>query len=387
MAENYAIMPLQDYESACNAIREKTGGTDPITSGEMAAQIQGISGGAGYITNADYLFYNEVRFDELDRYIDLIRGCTSMAHMFAGVSLGTNQSLKSLSRLDTSNVTSMKSMFDDLYSGYTPVLDISTFSTSRVTDMSYMFRKAIVDRVRLGDNWDMSSVTTMCGMFEGSRIKEIDLTPWDTSCVTDMSYVFKDFDDIPDIDVSKWVTTNVAKMNSMFYNSSLAGAPDFSGWDTSRVTDMSYMFYGCKQLISLNVSNFDTSATTSMMYMFSNCGKLESIIGFSATNKIGMSIGFPYGSKSSPGALKRLTFRTDLPADQYAIRSAINIKYCSFERSGMVEMFGTLPDVSALGLTAAQTTITITGNPCVTDGTLTDADRSIATGKGWTLVE
>ena len=44
MAE-YAVMPLADYEDACDAVREKTGGTDVIKSGELGTQIRGISGG------------------------------------------------------------------------------------------------------------------------------------------------------------------------------------------------------------------------------------------------------------------------------------------------------------------------------------------------------
>lgn len=42
----FVIMPGTDYQDACDAIREKTGGTDPVKSGEMGAQIRGISGGA-----------------------------------------------------------------------------------------------------------------------------------------------------------------------------------------------------------------------------------------------------------------------------------------------------------------------------------------------------
>lgn len=49
-------------------------------------------------------------------------------------------------------------------------------------------------------------------------------------------------------------------------------------------------------------------------------------------------------------------------------------------------MFGTLPDISGLTLSASYKNITITGNPCVTDGTLTDEDKAIAIGKGWTIV-
>lgn len=39
---DYAVMPYSDYEDACNAVREKTGGTAKIKSGEMGAQIRAI---------------------------------------------------------------------------------------------------------------------------------------------------------------------------------------------------------------------------------------------------------------------------------------------------------------------------------------------------------
>ena len=38
----YAVMPRADYEDACNAIREKTGSTDVIKSGDMGNRIRAI---------------------------------------------------------------------------------------------------------------------------------------------------------------------------------------------------------------------------------------------------------------------------------------------------------------------------------------------------------
>lgn len=41
----FAVMPIEDYRRACDAIREKTGGTEGITSGELEAQILSIETG------------------------------------------------------------------------------------------------------------------------------------------------------------------------------------------------------------------------------------------------------------------------------------------------------------------------------------------------------
>lgn len=53
----YAYMPFSDYEDACDATREKTGKTDPITSGELAAEIRSIQtgGGGGQTRSANIL--------------------------------------------------------------------------------------------------------------------------------------------------------------------------------------------------------------------------------------------------------------------------------------------------------------------------------------------
>lgn len=44
---DYVIMPKQDYEEACDAIRAKTGKTDLIVSGAMADEIAEIQTGGG----------------------------------------------------------------------------------------------------------------------------------------------------------------------------------------------------------------------------------------------------------------------------------------------------------------------------------------------------
>ena len=43
----YAIMPYDDYKSACDAIREYSGKSDVIKSGDMAAEITAIGSGGG----------------------------------------------------------------------------------------------------------------------------------------------------------------------------------------------------------------------------------------------------------------------------------------------------------------------------------------------------
>ena len=52
---------------------------------------------------------------------------------------------------------------------------------------------------------------------------------------------------------------------------------DLSNFDTSKVTNMSYMFFYSRGLTSLDLSNFNTSAVTDMTRMFNGCSNLTSV--------------------------------------------------------------------------------------------------------------
>ena len=64
-------------------------------------------------------------------------------------------------------------------------------------------------------------------------------------------------------------------MSQMFQNCLSLAKIDVSHFDTSKVTDMSYMFYGLYyNLTSLDVSNFDTRNVTGMSSMFKHCEEI-----------------------------------------------------------------------------------------------------------------
>ena len=52
---------------------------------------------------------------------------------------------------------------------------------------------------------------------------------------------------------------------------------DLSKFNTSEITNMSFMFCNCKNLKSLNISNFNTSNVIRMECMFWNCENLKEL--------------------------------------------------------------------------------------------------------------
>jgi surface protein len=133
--------------------------------------------------------------------------------------------------------------------------------------------------------WDVSNVTDMSYMFYGADSFKQDISSWNVSKVTDMSYMFQIFggfeamlgdtpakqkDAIKDLtkdigEIGRWDVSNVTNMRRMFSRTTYN--PDISNWDVSNVIDMSYMF--SSSIFNHNISNWDVSNVESMLGMFS----------------------------------------------------------------------------------------------------------------------
>ena len=163
-----------------------------------------------------------------------------------------------------------------------------------------------------------------------------------------------------------WYGKNaVTNMNSMFNNCySLTAIPQI---DTSAVTDMSYMFNNCYSLTA--IPQMDTSAVTNMKNMFNNCRSLTAIPQIDTSAVTDMSYMF-----NSCYSLTSIALDNTVTGwSGYAV----SLQDCSLSHAAIVAFFNSLPTI-----TSAKA-ITLTGNPGVSD--LTDAEKAIATGKGWTL--
>jgi hypothetical protein len=151
----------------------------------------------------------------------------------------------------------------------TRLSNIKYWDVRKITDMSYLFSFLTSNLPKSIDltYWDTSNVKNMHRLFEGGKFVVSGITNWNTSKVTDMSYMFKDNNafNIPLL----WNTSNVTNMKEMFRGATNFNQPLF--WDTSKVTDMSRMFFDAKSFtFHQSVGGWDKSKTTgkSIIEMF-----------------------------------------------------------------------------------------------------------------------
>ena len=226
-----------------------------------------------------------------------------------------------ISKWDTSRVTDMSHMFE-----YSWVGDITAWDVSSVTDMSYMFRRSLMDKELTFEDWDVSSVTTMSNMFSGHWADPVIMTAtaaatakgfidrsladafktrtdnvhrhyrikglqnWDISSVMNMSGMFYFYmgqhfpttwgrklkGDISymvanfpqsHIEAEDWDVSKVTNMKGLFCSNNLFN-DDVSGWQTGWVTDISNLFWGCRSF-NRNINNWDVSQVVKLEGLFS----------------------------------------------------------------------------------------------------------------------
>ena len=167
--------------------------------------------------------------------------------------------------------------------------DISTWDTSLVTDMTWLFEGKYNFNGDIS-GWDVSNVNNMSHMFRHADNFNGDISGWDVSSVTDMNGMFYEADNF-NSDISGWDVSGVTNMNSIFGCWRCNFNVDISSWDVSNVTDMGGMFWGISNF-SADISDWDVSSVTTMNGMFEDADNFNSDISgwdvSSVTNMYGM---------------------------------------------------------------------------------------------------
>jgi surface protein len=165
---------------------------------------------------------------------------------------------------DVSRVTDFRSLFDSTAFNE----DISDWDTSAVTDMSFLFFGNSVFNQNIGD-WDTSQVTNMFSMFYEAAAFNQDINDWDTAKVTSMHTMFLDASNFNQ-DIGDWDTSKVTAMNAMFYKATSFNQ-DLSDWNTTIVTSMYEMFSGASAFNQNLCAWKDVIATKTFMFTDTSC--------------------------------------------------------------------------------------------------------------------
>ena len=190
----------------------------------------------------------------------------------------------------TSLVTNMSSTFRAESNPYDGI-DVTSWDTSNVTDMSYMFGNNSAFNQDIG-NWNTSNVTDMNNMFRYNSAFNQDISNWDTSNVLNMTYMFLGSDTVFNNNLDGWVIA--PDVTGMFQNNSVFNQ-DIGNWDTSNVTDMGSMF-SINTAFNQDIGNWDTSSVTSMYNMFYSSVFNQDIGNWDTSNVTDMSNMFRYNS-------------------------------------------------------------------------------------------
>lgn len=253
------IVDRQKLVNIADAVRAKKGITGNMTLDAIASNITSMP-------TAD----NNAKFD------------------FAGSGSKSEGNLLSylttvdLTGLDTSNYTSMESMFN----GYKNLksIDVSGLDTRNATNMSNTFTACSSLEYLDLRSWDTSKVESFWNMFLNcSSLKSIDVSSFNTSKVSNyFSFytMFSGCSSLETIDLSNFDFSNSGdySISGMFQNcSSLKSVKFPSDVHFNKNVTTKQVFYQCNSLETLDLSSWNTTNVTSMNEMFSNCKSLKNL--------------------------------------------------------------------------------------------------------------
>ena len=179
-----------------------------------------------------------------------------MDSMFAATNFN-----RPLNNWNVSNVVTMEGMFN---SNAAFNQNINSWNVSNVQNMAEMFAGATGFSQPL-NNWNTSSVTTMAYMFDRATAFNQPLNSWNVSNVVTMEGMFKNATNFNQ-NINSRDTSKVSDMDYMFNEATGFNQPLHS-WNISNVSNMDYMFYGATKF-NQPLSGWDTSSVVWANSMF-----------------------------------------------------------------------------------------------------------------------
>ena len=188
-----------------------------------------------------------------------------------------------LSGTDFSKVTSMMHMFSS--SPKLTTVNMSGIKTGSLLDISQMFDgdTSLTD-VNLKD-LDLSTVTNMIGIVNGSGVTSVNLDNVDMSALTTLNSAFYGATSLKTLSMKNAKVGNVTDLRGMFDSDSSLTTVDMSGTVMNTLEHIDQMFKDCSSLDIVDISGASLSADVSCGEAFSNAKSGVSVKVKDATAK------------------------------------------------------------------------------------------------------
>ena len=209
-------------------------------------------------------------------------------------------------------------------------IDLSRFNSSNITDISNIFFGCSrLNKINFS-LFNTNNIINMSKMFYGcSKIEELNLTFMNTNKVTDMSFMFCECSGLKELNLSSFNTSKVRNMSYMFFGCCGLKELNLSKFNTSNVNNMSHMFPKCSGLKKLNLISFDTSKVTNMSHMLYDCSGLNELnLSSFDTNQVN-DISYMFYGCSGLKELNLSNFKT---------KNISNFSYMFYGCSGLKEL-------------------------------------------------
>lgn len=202
---------------------------------------------------------------------------------------------------NVSQVESMEGMFVNVSAMES--LDLSSFDTSNVSNMSHMFNgfsssQNVIDL----SHFNLSSLTHASNMFNGSYVNSLIMSGWSAPNLSSIDDMFS-YSTFSNLNISNFSAPSLTDMTRMFSDMQISNSFDLTSFDTSEVIHMNHMFSGLYAPVAqLDLSSFNTSKVQSMDGMFENASINQlDLSGFETGNirtMVGMFRNFDYGTNT-----------------------------------------------------------------------------------------
>ncbi len=191
---------------------------------------------------------------------------------------GSLKYIDNLRCLNTEDVELMNHMFFCLNCSNRELreLDLSNFNTSNVTNMRSMFNACRNIRSLDLSSFNTQNVETMAYMFQYCvNLKDVNLKSFNTEFVNDMQYMFAYCYELESVDLSSFNTENCLTLYSMFRICRKLASVNLTSFNTENCTNFSNFFRECESLVSVDISNFDFGSAKDIRSFFYQCYSLQ----------------------------------------------------------------------------------------------------------------